>query len=323
MVRRWYKANLSAVSADTEVKNIVIKSGMGPKTIAKLLESEGIIKSANAFETYVRGKQIATKLKAGTYELSPSMSVEQIVEVLVSGKEASTLFTIGPGKRLDQIESRLLKAGYTQKDIDDAMDPTQYKDIGILSELPDGKTLEGFLFPETFSVTPSSLPKDIIRQSLLQLDKIITPNLRALFLNQKLSVFEAITIASVVEREVPRADDRKIVAQIFIKRLAEGIPLGADATYVYAAAVFGGEPFPGLDSPYNTRLYAGLPPGPISNVSKTALEAVALPASTDYLFFVSGDDGVNHYTRTTLEHEQAVKQYCKITCAVGYVADSL
>ena len=126
-----------------------------------------------------------------------------------------------------------------------------------------------------------------------------------------------------VEKEVPKAEDRKIVAQIFLKRLAEGTPLGSDATYYYASAVYGGEPFPDLDSPYNTRMYAGLPPGPINTVSKTALEAVAYPSDTDYLFFVTGDDGVNHYTKTSAEHEQATRLYCKVSCATGYVPDSL
>lgn len=323
MVRRWYKDNLLAVSADTEVKNITIKSGMGPNSIATMLVSEGIIKNAKAFETYVRGKQLATELKAGVYELSPSMSVQQVVDVLVSGKEASSLFTIGPGKRLDQIQARLLKAGYAQKDIDVAMEPSQYKDISIMSELPSGKTLEGFLYPETFSVTKSSTPKEIVRQSLEQLDKAISTDMKTAFKARNLTVFEAVTLASVVEKEVPKAEDRKVVAQIFQKRLSIGTPLGSDATYYYASAVFGGEPFPDLDSPYNTRIYAGLPPGPINNVSKTSLEAVAFPASTDYLFFVTGDDGVNHYTNTSAEHEQAVKLYCKISCAAGYVPDTL
>jgi UPF0755 protein len=323
MIRRWYKQNLTPVSSNSEVKNITIKSGMGPHTIAKALEDSGIVRNSKAFETYVRGKDLATQLKAGVYELSPSMSVQQVVDVLVSGKEASTLFTIGPGKRIDQIKARLLKAGYVQKDIDSAMNPSLYKDIAIMSELPAGKTLEGFLYPESFQVTTSSLPKDIVRQSLMQLDKVVTSDMKAAFAKHNLTVYQAITLASVVEREVPRADDRKVVAQIFQKRLALGTPLGSDATYYYAAAVFGGDPYPNLDSPYNTRIYAGLPPGPISSVSKTALDAVAFPADTDYLFFVTGDDGVNHYTSTSAEHEQATKQYCKISCATGYVPDSL
>lgn len=323
MVRKWYKDNLSSLSANTEVKNITIKSGMGPGAIASMLVDEGIIRNARAFQTYVRGKQLATELKAGVYELSPSMTVQQVVDVLVSGKEASTLFTIGPGKRLDQIESRMLKAGYTQQDIDAAMQPSQYKDIAILSNLPTTKSLEGFLYPETFQVTVSSRPTDIVRQSLQQLDKAITSDMKTAFLTHNLNVFQAITLASIVEKEVPKAEDRKIVAQIFQKRLAEGIALGSDATYYYASAVYGGEPFPDLDSPYNTRIYAGLPPGPINNVSKSALEAVAYPADTDYLFFVTGDDGVNHYTRTSAEHEQATKQFCKISCATGYVPETL
>jgi UPF0755 protein len=155
----------------------------------------------------------------------------------------------------------------------------------------------------------------------MELDSVITPQLAAEFEVHGLTVYQAITLASIVEKEVPSVEDRKIVAQIFLKRLKEGVNLGSDATYYYASAVFGGEPFPDLDSPYNTRMYSGLPPGPINNVSKSALLAVAEPSDTDYLFFVTGDDGVNHYTATEAEHQAAVRQFCKISCAPGYVPD--
>lgn len=323
VVRKWYKQNLQATSTNGEVRNVTIKSGMGLSSIADMLEKEGLIRNAKAFETYVRGRKLATELKAGVYEISPSMNVEQVVDVLVSGKEANSLFTIGPGKRLDQIKAKLLKDGYTQEDIDSAMDPNQYKDIGIISELPSGKSLEGFLYPDSFQITVSSSPRDIVRQSLKQLDSVVTPKLKEEYKKQGLSVYEAITLASIIEKEVSGKEDRRMVAQVMLKRLNEGMNLGADATYLYASVVYGGEPFPSNSSPYNTRLYPGLPPGPISNAGLSSLEAVAYPAPGDYLYYVTGDDGVNHFTRTSLEHEQATAKYCSVTCAPGYVPDSL
>jgi UPF0755 protein len=309
------------VSSSSEVVVVTIESGSSPSEIARLLEEKELIRSVKAFETYVRGSGDAAKLKAGIFELSASMTTQEIVNVLVEGKEVSSLFTIGPGLRLDQIKKRLLDAGYTLQDVDLALDPSLYSDIAVVQTIKAGSSLEGYLYPETFRVDRSSTPQQIIRQSLNELDSVITPQLAANLEVQGLTIYDAITLASIVEKEVPSVEDRRVVAQIFLKRLREGVALGSDATYYYASAVFGGEPFPDLDSPYNTRIYAGLPPGPINNVSKTALEAVADPAQTDYLFFVTGADGVNHFTYTESEHQAAVSQYCGASCEPGYIPD--
>lgn len=318
-LRKWYSDALSAVSSSSEVVVVTVESGSSPSDIAVLLEEKGLIRSIRAFETYVRGTGDADKLKAGVFELSASMTTQEIVNVLVEGKEVSSLFTIGPGLRLDQIRKRLIDAGYGEKDVDSALDVTLYQDIAVGRTIKAGSSLEGYVYPETFRVDRSSSPEQIVRQSLNELNSVITSKMAADFETQGLTIYDAITLASIVEKEVPSVEDRRIVAQVFLKRLREGIALGSDATYYYASAVFGGEPFPDLDSPYNTRIYAGLPPGPINNVSKTSLEAVAEPAQTSYLFFVTGDDGVNHFTNTEAEHQAAVSQYCKISCAPGYI----
>lgn len=321
IARRWYGDSLKAVSQSTEVQRVKIEAGMNVDDIAELLKKGGLIRSAQAFKTYVRSEDVASELKAGEFELSPSWSVSEIVSVLVSGKEASELFTIGPGLRLDQIRDRFIKAGFNKDDVESALKASAYKDHPALVGKPDNATLEGYLYPDSFRITSASTPNELITQSLDELDEILTPDLIKGFNSKGLTTFEALTLASIVEKEVPHPEDRKIVAQIFLKRLKEGIALGSDATYYYASAVFGGEPFPDLDSPYNTRLYTGLPPGPINNVSKTALEAVAFPSETNYLFFVTGDDGVNHYSSTVEEHEAATEQYCKVSCATGYIPE--
>lgn len=321
LARKWYGDSLSQVSESTEVLKITIVNGSTPRQIATQLESAGLIRSAKAFETYVRGSDSADKLKAGVFELSPSWTTQQIVDVLVSGKEATELFTIGPGIRLDQIKNRFIKAGFKESEVDSALMANKYKDHPALVGKPEDATLEGYLYPESFRITSSTNPEQIIGQSLDQLAYNLTPELIKGLTKQGLTTYEALTLASIVEKEVPSEADRKVVAQIFLKRLKEGMPLGSDATYYYASAVFGGEPFPDLDSPYNTRIYAGLPPGPINNVSISSLEAVAFPADTDYLFFVTGDDGVNHFTSTSAEHADAVAKYCTISCAPGYIPD--
>jgi len=320
-IRNWYTTALSAVSASGDVVIVKIEPGSSPSDIAQLLVSKNLIRSAKAFETYVRGSGDAAKLKAGTFELSPIMSTQEVVSVLVGGIEASTLYTIGPGQRVDQIRKKLISSGFSEADVDASLNPANYSDISVMSTMEPGASLEGYIFPETFRIDPSSTPEQIIRRAIEELDKLMTPELLQKLQQKGISPFDAITMASIIEKEVPSPEDRKKVAQVFYLRLENGISLGADATYLYAAAVFGGEPFPTNDSIYNTRINVGLPPGPISNFSSTALQAVTEPADTSYLFYVTGDDGVNYFTFTQAEHESAVAKYCTITCAPGYIAE--
>jgi UPF0755 protein len=321
VARRWYENSLQAVSSSGEIVQITIPEGSTPRQIATLLEENGVIRSARTFEIYLRRENEVDNLKAGVFEFSTSWTVKEVVAVLVEGKEASELFTIGPGLRLDQISKRLSDAGFDQPSIDSALRADNYTDHPALVGKPEGASLEGYLYPESFKITPSSTPDEIVRQSLDELSEHLTPELLKGFAERGITVYEALILGSIIEKEVPGLSDRQQVAQVFYKRLAEDIPLGADATYLYASAVFGGEPFPDLDSPYNTRIYKGLPPGPISNVSKSALQAVASPSDTDYLFYVTGDDGTNHFSRTEAEHQRAIDQFCTIACAPGYIAE--
>jgi UPF0755 protein len=128
-------------------------------------------------------------------------------------------------------------------------------------------------------------------------------------------VRQAITLASIVEKEVSNGNDRRQVAQVFLLRLQKKMVLGSDVTYIYAAAITGQTASPDLDSPYNTRKYLGLPPGPISNVSDSSLDAVAYPADGDYLYFVAGDDGKTYFSHTEAEHERLAAEHCIKLCS--------
>jgi UPF0755 protein len=153
-----------------------------------------------------------------------------------------------------------------------------------------------------------------VSAALEELDTKLTPDVRAAFAQQGLSTYEGLVLASVVEQEVSHATDRAMAAQVFIKRLRIGMSLGSDVTALYGAHLAGKTGSLTYDSPYNTLLHKGLPPTPISNVSDSSLQAVAHPASTDYLFFVAGDDGVTHFTNTAEEHEAAAQKYCHKLC---------
>jgi UPF0755 protein len=142
----------------------------------------------------------------------------------------------------------------------------------------------------------------------------LTPEIRQAFSSQGLTVHQGVILASIVELEVSAAPDRAQAAQVFMKRYKSNMPLGSDVTAFHGAIIAGKEPSIGYDSPYNTRLRTGLPAGPVSNVTESSLQAVANPAQTDWLYFVSGDDGKNYFSKTLQEHEELTKKHCTKLC---------
>ncbi len=314
-LRVWYDNNLRPVSTSTNIVYFSIEPGMGIRQIGDSLKRDGLIQSVWVFETYVRSNELHDKLQAGTYKLSPSMSVQQIVKKMAAGDVAKNLLTILPGKRLDQLQDAFKKAGYSQADIDVAFDPSMYGDIPVAASLPKGATLEGYLYPDSFQRVSTTPAQTIVRESLEELNQRLTSNIISGFRAQGLSTYQGITLASIVLQETGSPSDQQIVAQVFLSRLKQDMPLGSDVTAFYASAIAGVPRNLNIDSPYNTHIRKGLPPGPISNVTADALKAVAHPAKTTYLYFVAGDDGVMHYSYTEQQHEQAVAQYCSKSCA--------
>lgn len=312
--RVWYDQNLKPLTTESRIVTVEIPVGSSLDEIAEMLKKAELIRNTLVFKTYVRTNEFADLLKAGVYDLDSSMSVREIVQVLVNGDEANELFTIPPGLRLDQVRARFIKAGYSEAETDAALEPTQYENHLALVSKPAGASLEGYLYPESFYRTSSTSAKSIVELSLNEMGKRLNAEMIASIEAQGISVRDAIIIASIIEEEVHLAEDRRVVAQIFLKRIREGIQLGSDVTYEYAAAITGQEAWPGLDHPYNTRLYAGLPPGPIANFDETALQAVANPTDTDYLFFLSGDDDKTYYGKTLEEHDRNIVEHCQVKC---------
>ncbi|HEX5448360.1 MAG TPA: endolytic transglycosylase MltG, partial [Candidatus Saccharimonadales bacterium] len=279
------------------------------------LKQDNLIRSTSAFETYVRGNELFSSLQAGTYALSPSMSVQKIVEKLSNGDVAKNLLTILPGKTIEQIKHTFKKAGYSNNEIAVAFDPSSYPDISLLNQLPAGASLEGFLYPDSWQKESTTPAQTIIRASLTEMQKHLTPDIVKNFKAHGLSLFQGVTLASIVYQESDNPIYEPTVAQVFQLRLKKGMMLGSDVTAFYAAGLVNQGKTLGVDSPYNTRLHTGLPPGPIGNMTDSALKAVAHPSNTNYLYFVAGDDGVIHFTHTESEHEQAVKKYCVKQCS--------
>jgi UPF0755 protein len=315
-----YRENLKPVNNEQRLVEIVIPSGSTVKDIAQLLQDKQLIRNQLAFERYVRNNNVSEDIKAGTYELSPSYHVEEIVSILTNGKIVNKLITILPGARLDQVRRTLQNSGYTEEQINAALDPANYTNHPALVDKPAEASLEGYLYPESFQRTAETDAITIITKSLNEMQKRLTPQLREAFSRQGLSVHRAVILASIVEREVSDPTDREQVAQVFLRRLSIGMKLQSDATAKYGAVLDGKPDLSYSDnlrysSPYNTYENVGLPPGPVSNVSESSLKAVANPASTDWLFFVSGDDGKTYFSRTLEEHEALTAQYCTELCA--------
>ncbi len=313
--QRKYNENLQPASASQRNVVVTIPTGSTAQAIGKKLQEQGLIRASWAFEWFVRTHDARDRLQAGTYNLRPNQSVAEIVTLLTQGKVATDLVTILPGQRLDQIKSALINnGGFTEAEVTAGLDAKQYADHPALADLPAGANLEGYLYPDSYQKTGNTKVSTIIRASLDEMAAQLTPQIRDAFKAQGLTVHEGVILASIVEQEVNNPDDKPVVAQVFLLRKAQGIQLGSDVTAFYGAIKAGEDPTVFYDSPYNTRLHAGMPPGAISNVSANSLKAVAKPANTDYLFFVAGDDGKTYFSHTVQEHEALTAQHCKKLC---------
>jgi UPF0755 protein len=299
MVRHVYFEGLKAVNVNSQtVQLVTIAPGSTVDEIAAQLKSAGLIRSPWAFRLYVGSKNVRDLLQAGTYSFSPSQSVAQIVAQLSHGKVATDLVTIIPGQDLNQISTALTNYGFGEAEVNAALNPELYQGNPALVDKPEGASLEGYIYPDSYQKDSGTTPQQIIEKALAEMNKNLTPDLRRSFSSQGLSVYEAVVLASVVEKEVSKQEDRAQVAQVFLKRLKNDIALQSDATKKY----------------FNSYQNRGLPPTPISNVTASSLEAVANPANTDWLYFVSGDDGTTHFSHTLTEHEANVAKYCHKLC---------
>lgn len=308
-IRNQYYAGLAPVSNNQTNKLFTIELGATVGEISSDLKQSGLIRESWAFEWYIRNNNLRDKLQAGSYYLSPSQGTEEIATIITKGRTATDLVTILPGKRVDQIRQALVNAGFAPDDVEAALDPSQYIGHPALVDKPATASLEGYIYPESFQKSPDTNPRVIVKAALDEMQQYLTPEIRQGFVKQGLTVHQGVILASVVEKEVGKAEDRPVVAQVFLKRLRSNIALESDATTSYGAVLNGDTPTHDYDSPYNTYKYPGLMPGPISNVSESSLKAVALPASTDYLYFVAGHDCKTRFSKTLSEHEAFIKAH--------------
>lgn len=310
-----YAYYLRPAGSSTTKQLFVIGTGASVDSIADNLKTDGLIRSPTIFRRYVSLHREGSRIQAGTYKFSPSQSVPSIVDAMVHGKVDTDLMTILPAQRIDQVRDELIHAKFSVAAVDAALQPSQYASMPLLADKPTGASLEGYLYPDSYSRAGVTDPTDVVRQALNAMDTHLTPAIRAGFAAHGLNMYEAITMASIIEKEVSTPSDRAQVAQAIYKRLATGMNIQSDVTAFYGAYHDGREPSINYDSPWNTYKVKGLPYGPISNVSDGTLQAVAQPAATDWLYWVAGDDGTTYFSKTAEEHLQQVKAHCHKLCA--------
>lgn len=308
----WYADALRAKSGDDTSVKIDIQQGATIDEVAQELSQKGIIKSSLAFSVYVKLNNKAG-IKTGTYFFAPNQSVSEIVQWLDDGRVGTRKVTILPGKTLTEIKQTLITDGFNASDVDAAFSKSY--NHPLLAEKPANATLEGYIYPETYFVTTDSTVEQLLTRSFDEFEKQIQTNdIRTKLAAHGFNLYQGVTLASIVAREVSNPTDQRQVAQVFETRLSRGMVLGSDVTYHYAADLLGVAPSPDIDSPYNTHKYPGLPPGPIGNFNLPALLAIADPAPGDYIYFVAGDDGTTHFATTFEEHQQNIQKYCQKLC---------
>ena len=296
-----------------------IAPGEGATAIAGNLRAAGLLDNTELFLNYLSYYGLDGGLVAGAYQLDPQATIPELAEALGSGRSRTLELSFLPGWRSEEMANYLSVVGAAQ------IDAAAFSDIvrsrggvagrfGFLSSLPDGASLEGYLFPDRYVITAETTAAALIDLMLARFDEQVTPAMRQAYGALGLSLRDAVILASIIEREAVLVEEKPLMAAVFLNRLAAGMPLQADPTVQYALGFVDGTwwkaPLSAADlqvnSPYNTYLIPDLPPGPISNPSLASLLAVANPADVDYLFFVldcaAAMPGAHAFSVTYEEH---------------------
>lgn len=311
-------------SAHYAAMPFAIIKGESVNTISQDLADAKIIKSAWYFSWYAKWHNLRSKIMAGTYELSPSFSSREILERITRGDVINNenIITIIPGWNLSDIERYLASSSVVTAS--DFLKIRRMKvgdwNLGstkpdFLSDAPANASLEGFLFPDTYRIFKNAAANDVAQKMLDNFNIKLTPQLRADITKQGKSIYDIITVASIVEKEVKSRADMAVVSGIFWERLADGTPLQSDATLSYVLNDKNDQHSIsdlGFDSPFNTYKYRGLPPGPICNPGLNAIRAAIYPEATDYYYFLTRPDtGATVFSKTYQEHLKNKAKYLK------------
>jgi UPF0755 protein len=310
----WFIFAMQPVSNDTTPRRFTVAAGESTEAVAKNLEADGLIKNKWVFVTLA--KLMNKHIQAGVHSLSPSLSAIETAFALEKSADTDDIsITILAGNTLADLRAKFEKIGFSDAEITAAYNANY--NSPLLADKPAGASLEGYIFPDTYTISSSDDLETLLEKAFDNLyDKMKSDGTLLKITQSGSTIYKTLTLASIVGKEVSNPTDEGLVAGVFKNRLAAGLVLGSDPTYQYAyKAGLCSENTPnGCDSSYNTRKYAGLPPGPIANMEYSAIKAVVSPTASNYYYFVAGDDGTTHYATTEDEHDANVKEYCTTLC---------
>ena len=312
----WYQINQNQVLPNDEVV-VGIPAGYGSEQIIDLLLDKGILANRFSSLVYLYFSPYRGRLQAGEYVFDGSLNVEGVFQKLADGQVRLYTFTVPEGLRIDQMAVRWEEAGFGSAG--DFLEATENALDDVLEINPAAVSAEGYLFPETYSFPRNVSAQEGVRAMLAgfrgavgRLEAVLDAGEWPLDLN------DTLTLASLIESEAAIPDERVVISSVFHNRLNLGMKLDCDPTVVYA--LIQGGAYRGrllradltLDSPYNTYVYGGLPPGPISNPGFASLLAALQPEESDYLFFVRAEAGRHAFSRNISEHNRAVAAYRRL-----------
>jgi UPF0755 protein len=288
---------------------VMVPAGAPFGSVAARLERSGIVSSAAGFKALARLRGVTEKIQAGEYLFLRPATPGQVLDRLVTGDIIRLHLTVPEGLSLREIADRLATAEFadTAAFLPLAADQKFIRSLGI-----DAASLEGYLFPETYTFGSRTTSRELLRAMVAQFKKRTSAGLLQQAKKHGLNRHQLVTLASIIQKEAGSNQEMPLISAVFHNRLKKGMPLQADPTVIYGIEEFDGnltrrhllEP-----TPYNTYRMAGLPPGPIANPGSDALQAAADPAPVDYLYFVARGDGSHQFSSTLAEHNAAVRRY--------------
>jgi UPF0755 protein len=306
----------SAVDAQGKERTFEIGMGESVNSISTRLEEEGFIANADTFRTFLIYAGLDTRVQAGKYQLSPAMTPVEIAKQLMDAVPEDVEFNILPGWRVEEIAAALPTSGIQVTETE-FLELVQNTPADLLpAGFPQVSSAEGFLMPGSYLIKRDTSAKDLLVLFLNRFNETVIQELRDAYTAQDLDLFQAVTLASIIQREAVVVDEQPVIASVFYNRMASGMKLESDPTVQYALGyqllkkTWWKNPLSSadlqFDSSYNTYVYPGLPPGPIANPSLDALHAVAFPAHTGYYYFRAQCDGSGRhsFSVTYAEHLQ-------------------
>jgi len=305
----WLQNFINTPVTPQEAQVVEIKPGSSFAHIAMQLEESEVVSDAWRFTLLARWRNDTAQVHAGQYLFEFPATPDEILARLVTGDIRKFQVTIPEGFNLHEIAARLEKAGIGSADEVLALS----RESGFLAELDvDAMSLEGYLFPETYTYTSSTTPRQMLKAMVAQLNQQLSPEMLAKAEALHLNRHQLITLASIIQKEAGNVMEMPLISAVFHNRLKKGIALQADPTVIYGIADFNGNlTRKQLETltPYNTYKIKGLPPGPIASPGLFALQAAANPAASKDLYFVSRGDGTHEFSATLEAHNRAVRRY--------------